>query len=766
MKMRRLCAYIMALLLAASMPLTAVAEDWYLDEGDISVNASESGQTVSQNTTTKNDNAPVISQSRPQPDPSGNSGSGSSGSGGSGSSGNPGADPTGNPDSAPTENPSSPPHTITIQADKNATANVTLSGVNISGVGGAAITTSGDGNVTIELDGTNTVKSGDNHAGVEKQNSGKLTITDDNKTAGSLTANGGEGGGAGIGGGRGSNGSDITISGGTVNATGGGNAAGIGGGAKTDANGGGNGSNITISDGTVNAAGGEGGAGIGGGKGSNGSVITISGGTVNANGGTDAAGIGGGYLGNGSNITIRGGTVDATGGDAREGSPDKVVGGGAGIGGGAYGTSDKISVKYTAQVTATGKGNAANIGNGYASEATEKQKDKVDLSGLSSFGNVNGVPGSDGGVPGSDGGFRASNGSSSSSVTLTIGNKAPSIGGLTASDHNGNDLSNADWLMAEDTLTVTAPANNVLVTGNKADLLQLKEDGVKKINLQTNRVNVSVSNQVLDKITDSGGGFQLAADDTTVSISSADGNNQKTPGLKLTANKQPEKGKLQVDFRSEESKEGAGDVRESLNKTLQVSTNAPEATLSYDQKYLQTLLANSELGSLALAVGNLLATVDGMLGAITTVNGSGSISIGETAVEMNGMKLSANDSSGNSQLSQRIDEIMFQLRNQSQSGSAMNVTVTENSPVESVSLTVSKDNLQSLLGQGIAQTTLTVGDSTTGFKNSDVLKKLDDSRLDSAMVYHKHSANGEVDAGVGMFGEGANQLPFTPFFAD
>ena len=47
MKMRRLCAYIMALLLAASMPLTAVAEDWYLENGDISVNASESGQTVS-----------------------------------------------------------------------------------------------------------------------------------------------------------------------------------------------------------------------------------------------------------------------------------------------------------------------------------------------------------------------------------------------------------------------------------------------------------------------------------------------------------------------------------------------------------------------------------------------------------------------------------------------------------------------------------------------------------------------------------------------
>ena len=64
MKMRRLCAYIMALLLAASMPLTAVAEDWYLENGDISVNASESGQTVSQGTQSNiPDSAPVITQS-------------------------------------------------------------------------------------------------------------------------------------------------------------------------------------------------------------------------------------------------------------------------------------------------------------------------------------------------------------------------------------------------------------------------------------------------------------------------------------------------------------------------------------------------------------------------------------------------------------------------------------------------------------------------------------------------------------------------------
>ena len=729
MKMRRLCSCIMALLLAASMPLSAVAEDWYLENGDISVNASESGQTVSQGTQSNiPDSAPVITQS------------------GGGSTSN----------------------SVTINANAGSTANVTLKDVNIdtSGTNQAAVEIKGGGNVTIELDGKNTVQSGDNHAGVEKSNSGNLTITGDNETADSLTATGGKGG-AGIGGGKGSNGSDITISGGTVNANGGENAAGIGGGAKTDANDGGNGSkitisggtvtanggfsgagiggasggtgsNITISDGTVNANGGEGGAGIGGGASGAGSGITIKGGTVTANGGTDAAGIGGGTHGTGSNITISGGTVNATGGNPPIiGSGDALefgAGGGAGIGGGAYGEGNNITVKFNAQVTAKGKGNAANIGNGTSEKATEKQKDKVDLSGLSSFGKVNDVPGS-------DGGYHASNGSSSSSVPLTVGNKATGIGGLTVSDNNGNSLSSALWLEEEGTLKVTAPSNNVLVTGNKADLLQLKEDGVKKINLQTNRVNVSVSNQVLDKITDSGGGFQLTADGTTVSLSSTDGNNQKTPGLKLTANKQPEKGKLQVDFRSEESKEGAEDVRESLNKTLQVSTNAPEATLTIDQKYLQTL-ANSEFGKLALAVGNLLATMETQLAAITAQNGSGSISIGDNSVIMYDLEFSAADSSENNKLDDVLNEIKLKMENKAQGGS---VLVAEVDAKASTSLKVPGSALQSLMDQGVEETVLSVNGETTSFQNSNLLKQIQDSRLGStATVTDKHIANDEA----------------------
>ena len=103
----------------------------------------------------------------------------------------------------------------------------------------AAVTVQGDHDATIELDGKNELKSGGYHAGLEKNDemsedgetiSGKLTIKDDNDTKGSLTAEGGDGG-AGIGGGKESTGSGITIQGGAVKAVGGSNAAGIGDGA-------------------------------------------------------------------------------------------------------------------------------------------------------------------------------------------------------------------------------------------------------------------------------------------------------------------------------------------------------------------------------------------------------------------------------------------------------------------------------------------------------------------------------------------------------
>ena len=267
--------------------------------------------------------------------------------------------------------------------------------------GKAALSVQGEGNVEIELDGKNELKSGYYRAGLEKNTSaGTLTLKDDNKEAGSgslnaeggalsagiggsyngysanngtkniiitggtVTATGGDGG-AGIGGGNGGAAENITITGSTVTATGGSalgfGGAGIGGGSD-GRNSDSNGKNITITGSTVTAKGGNGSAGIGGGVAGIGEAITITGSTVTATGGIGAAGIGGGcggYNGNGENITITGSRVTATGNS-----------GGAGIGGGERCDGENITITGST-VTAIsngcgqrGNGGGAGIGGG------------------------------------------------------------------------------------------------------------------------------------------------------------------------------------------------------------------------------------------------------------------------------------------------------------------------------------------------------------------------------------------------------------------
>ena len=163
----------------------------------------------------------------------------------------------------------------------------------------AALSVQGKGNVEIELDGDNVLKSATNKAGLEKNESdstGMLTLKDDKDVGnGSLKAEGG-GAAAGIGGDSHKNTKNITITGGTVEAVGGsGGGAGIGGGN------GGDGEDIAISNGTVNATGGIHGAGIGGGRGGSGSDVTVSGAaqvTANAGKGGDQYGPGA-TIGNG-----------------------------------------------------------------------------------------------------------------------------------------------------------------------------------------------------------------------------------------------------------------------------------------------------------------------------------------------------------------------------------------------------------------------------------------------------------------------------------
>ena len=217
----------LALIMVLAM-VPALAGNWDIGNGGITVNAGSGGQTVTQGSQVNvADSAPVITGSSKE-------------------------------------------NTLTINAEKGQTANVTLSDVdiNVSGKREAAVSTNGKGNVSIELDGENTLKSGDQHAGLEKNNGGSLTIADKDKN-GKLTATGGDSG-AGIGGGWKGNGEDITISGGEVKATGGDQGAGIGGGNY------GHGNNIAISGGKVNATGGSSGAGIGGGFQGRGTDITVS----------------------------------------------------------------------------------------------------------------------------------------------------------------------------------------------------------------------------------------------------------------------------------------------------------------------------------------------------------------------------------------------------------------------------------------------------------------------------------------------------------
>ena len=208
--------------------------------------------------------------------------------------------------------------------------------------GKAAVRVEGGGDATIELDGANELKSGSSNAGLEKngnESSGKLTIKDDNDTKGSLTAKGGEGGGAGIGGGYESGAGNIEITGGTVEAVGGEGAAGIGGGVY------GPGRDIEISGGKVSATGGSysgdprpGAAGIGDGAGawseidpdappSNPNHIIISGDAeveakAGASTGGKTAAIGGGIVGEIPNDALSDDDHKVTGGSLTRYDPD------------------------------------------------------------------------------------------------------------------------------------------------------------------------------------------------------------------------------------------------------------------------------------------------------------------------------------------------------------------------------------------------------------------------------------------------------------
>lgn len=291
---KRAAALALTAALVVGMTLPAFAQDWFIENGDITISAGESGNNVTQGSTTKENDTDTVIKSN-------------------GSSSN----------------------TVTIHAEEGKTVNVTLDNVTINVDEGyqhgydpnaykTAVSVTGSGNTNIELNGNNTLTSGYGHAGLEHNktdSSGTLTITDDKGDAGSLTANGGFGG-AGIGAGT-LNDGQVTITGGTINATGNNGGAGIGGGASDKYTAVGGDGDVTISGGTITATGGSGAAGIGGGCDGNGTV-TITGGDITAKArGYYGAGIGGGcgeipedtLIGGNGTVTISGGTItEASGG--------------------------------------------------------------------------------------------------------------------------------------------------------------------------------------------------------------------------------------------------------------------------------------------------------------------------------------------------------------------------------------------------------------------------------------------------------------------
>ena len=382
---QRAAAFILTAAMLTTLNAPAFAAIWHIEDGDITVKAGDTEGTnkVSQGTIIdKEDTGTVI---------------------------------TGKSDK----------NTVTIEAkDEGDKVEVTLKDLNIDASRGseAAVSVTGKGDTNIELDGDNELKSGAGHAGLEynkTDTSGELTIQDKDKngsldatggfkgagigsagsndtqvkiTGGNITATG-EDWGAGIGSGSDGNGTDgtayVEITGGEINATGGYLGAGIGGGCNGSGN-------VTISGGTITAVGGGdgddsgGGAGIGGGY-YNGATVTITGDAVikNASSTKYGAGIGGGY-GYDGDVTISGNAKieNATGGYGAAGigggafsSPDKIGNGnvvikdnaeidnvqggayGAGIGGGIFGLGN-VTIEGNTKVSVTGGAGGAGIGSG------------------------------------------------------------------------------------------------------------------------------------------------------------------------------------------------------------------------------------------------------------------------------------------------------------------------------------------------------------------------------------------------------------------
>ena len=276
---QRAAAFILTAAMLTTLAAPAFAKTWHIEDGDITVKAGETKGTnkVSQGANQEVEDTDTIITNR-------NEGTSSS-------------------------------NTVTIEAEKkDDKVEVTLKDVNIdtSSRKKAAVSVTGEGDTNIKLNGDNALKSDIYRSGIYGR--GSLTISGGEND--SLTAQGGAGG-SGI---HISRNGSLTISGGTVTATGGGSTGsnGLGGrGICSDSGG------VTISGGTVKATGGNG--DYSGGDGiSSSDRVAISGSTVTANGGDSSSRNGGSGISSSSGVTVSDGTVTANGGNGGNVSGDGI----------------------------------------------------------------------------------------------------------------------------------------------------------------------------------------------------------------------------------------------------------------------------------------------------------------------------------------------------------------------------------------------------------------------------------------------------------
>ena len=474
-----------ALILTAAMLTTlaapAFAGTWYIENGDITVKAGKTGNDVTQNNvTTENDPDTIITNE--------------------------------NKDIASS-------NTVTIDANgKNDKVEVTLKDVNIdtSSRNKAAVSVTGEGDTNIKLNGDNALKSDIYRSGIYGSGSGSLTISggeNDSLTAqggsgangisssGSLTISGGTVTANGDDGGRGiSSSGSVTISGGsTVTANGGfGTISGgdgicssggvtISGGSTVTANGGNGGSlvggegirsggGLTVSDGTVTAKGGNGDSkdGYGGDGIRSGGVVTISGNTVNAAGGYGGK-VGGYGICSFDRVAISGGTVEAAGGNGS-------TGGGSGI------YSSVIDLSGSLELTAkAGSPNGKALSQAGHELDLDTIKDKLGpgakVTVTDADGKVNQVsiprP-----VEPEEPVIPEESSSSSDGGSAAPSAPASSLPGLTVTDKSGAVISYTST-QSGNTLTVCVGRFTASFRISLAALRQLRAEGIETITFQT-----------------------------------------------------------------------------------------------------------------------------------------------------------------------------------------------------------------------------------------------------------------------------------------